>query len=139
MSTDRWRVLLALAVLAGFALAIVVFRSRLGTDFWPIDRSPVGPNIVASVIVWGSVLILGVLVYPPIRRRLERATEQFADRKLEAVHQRFDELHARHNKVQERQEKIAQSIADLHTQLQDHQDAVGERFEALHDKLEQLG
>jgi hypothetical protein len=46
------------------------FLSRLWTDFWPLDRSTVGPNILAS-IVWalGAILVLYV-VWKPLRDRV---------------------------------------------------------------------
>lgn len=78
----RWQKLTALAVAAALAAVIVLVWGRLGFDFWPLDRSPIGPNLVASVITWAAAIVVGVLIWPPTRRRLHR----FMDRKLVLLH-----------------------------------------------------
>lgn len=81
---QKWGALLLVLV---FVAGVVLGRSRWGADFWPLDRSYVGPNIVASVLTWIVVVIVGVLLWPPTRRRLHA----FADRKLATIHVKHGE------------------------------------------------
>jgi hypothetical protein len=49
---------------------------RLGLDFWPIDKSTIGPNLVAS-LVWA--VVVGVVLYvfwPPLRRAVNGFTSR---------------------------------------------------------------
>ena len=89
------RKLLALGTIGAVLAAAVIWRSRLAADFWPLDASRVGPNLVASLIQAALVFIAAVLVWPPARRRLERYVKTHAD----AVHEKLDRLHAQRAKL----------------------------------------
>lgn len=108
----------ATAVIACLAVAcaVLIWHARLGPDFWPPDRSFVGPNLVAALVQSTIILIAAVLLWPPTRRRIHA----FADRKLDGLHSKIDALHDRH---------------DQHT---DHLDRIGKSIRELHDKIDQL-
>ena len=100
MRRPSWRNVTAMIALAAVTTACVVWRDRLGADLWPPDSSRIAPNIVAGIVQWAVILIVVALIWPPTRRRLERAAHRFADRKLEAVHAGIATLrehHARHH------------------------------------------
>jgi hypothetical protein len=42
--------------------AAIIWRNRLGGDFWPIDRSYVGPNLLASGICVSVAFFWGVQI-----------------------------------------------------------------------------
>ena len=52
-------------------LAVVFFHGRLNADFWPLDSSRVGPNLVASVVQWALIALVAYLVYPPVRKWID--------------------------------------------------------------------
>jgi hypothetical protein len=104
-----WQKLVAGLLVVLVALAVIFGWARLGSDLWPPDRSFVGPNIVAAIIQWAIIFVVGVLVWPPTRRRLHR----FMDRKLERVHAELD------------------AHRNMH-------DAHAARLDALHEKLDRL-
>ena len=89
--------------IAVIALVLIVVWITLGwhrflSDFWPPDRSFVGPNIVASVVTWAGLLVIAALLYPPIRRRILR----FVDHKANAIKAHIDKGHAElHAKLDE--------------------------------------
>ena len=96
MNSDHepvWQKVAALIVGVAFVAALAAFRNRLGVDFWPLDRSTVGPNRVASGLTWAFVLIGTALIYPPVRRRIKR----YADARFAGLHTRLrnDRLEAR--------------------------------------------
>jgi hypothetical protein len=68
--TPRWQKLAALALFLVNMALIVVAWQRLRTDFWPLDRSFVGPNLVASIVQFDLAVIAGILIWPPTRHRL---------------------------------------------------------------------
>jgi hypothetical protein len=41
-------------------------------DFWPLDASRVGPNLVAAVVQWLLVGLIASVFYPPLRHWIER-------------------------------------------------------------------
>jgi hypothetical protein len=84
--TPLWSKVAAGGAILVLVVAALLFRSRLGEDFIPIDGSRVAPNILASVIQLLVVTPFAVLLWPPTRRRLH----QFADRKLAALHTKLD-------------------------------------------------
>lgn len=51
-------------------------------DFWPLDASRVGPNLVASVVQWLIVAGVMALVYPPLRH--------WAEREIKSLHEKLD-------------------------------------------------
>jgi hypothetical protein len=100
------RKLAALLVFAAAVAAVIVFRSRISADFWPLDSSRVGPNLVASIVQWAVIFIAAVLLYPPWRRRLHR----LIDAKLKPLHE--------HAKRQEQHnEWAAKAIASMHLKV----------------------
>ena len=107
MSGQKARRLLSLTVLVALVAIIVLSWSRLGGDFWPPDRSFVGPNLVASVITWAAILIGATLLYPPTRRLVER----FFEHKFREVHEKIEEHAA---KQREHNLWAAHAIAEIH-------------------------
>jgi preprotein translocase subunit Sec61beta len=75
-------------MVAGFAVGAVVvaaaffWSDRIAADFWPIDASRVGPNLLASIVQAVVILVVVALLWPPLRRRIHR----FTDQKLTALH-----------------------------------------------------
>jgi hypothetical protein len=82
-STPTWQRLAALAYVAVGVAALVAFHSHLGPDFIPLDDSHVAPNILAEVVTVLVMTPIGVLLWPPTRRRIHR----FMDRKLGVLHE----------------------------------------------------
>ena len=112
--------------LAGILAVVLVclslfWHARVVSDLWPLDRSPVGPNLVASVIQWAIVLIAASLLYPPLRKAIDR----WLTRRLGEVHQ---EIH----------EHMHQANQELHDHLHHLTDQLGlERFEGKRPKNDQ--
>ena len=89
------------AILSGVvtaALVIVLFqpwsRSRFTQDFWPPDRSFVGPNLVASVVQAIAVAFVVYALYPPIRKRIEASLERHKAEMMSHVSAETAKLHA---------------------------------------------
>lgn len=85
---------------------MVFHWGRFLSDFWPLDRSIVGPNLVASIVQYAFLAILLVLLYPPLRK----AVEKFATRHVESIkqhvtdehkklHDKLDIMHAKQNHI----------------------------------------
>lgn len=82
-----------LPALVGIAVVAVVLCfsglifgwHRLVVDYWPLDRSPIGPNLVASITV--GVLIVAHNEYRTIRDAEAKGetTEQVVDAALEEL------------------------------------------------------
>jgi hypothetical protein len=92
--TKHWKALLALIMLSALIIFMVFDWSRFLADFWPIDHSNVGPNLVASVVQYAIILIILALLYPPFRRAVEKfAKEHVKDIKehISAEHDIFHE------------------------------------------------
>ena len=111
--TQRWKVI-ALTIGALVLIAIVVLDwNRIGADFWPPDRSFVGPNLVAAVVQAIIVGVFIVLIWPPARRRIHR----FLDRKLDGIHNKLDkaahEMGQHRQHVHEHNEWMARHTAEL--------------------------
>lgn len=83
---EKWSIPAAILLIV---LGIVIWHDRISADFWPLDSSRVGPNLVASII-WA---LAAVLLYPPWRR----AFHKFVDRKLAPVHEHLKVLHKHHD------------------------------------------
>lgn len=103
---SRWAKVTASVYAVAWGGLIVATWGRLGADFWPPDRSFVGPNLVASVIQATVIAIVAFLVWPPFRRRLHR----LIDRKLSPLHDHLAKIHA-HN------EWHARLLARQHRQI----------------------
>jgi hypothetical protein len=84
-----WQKLGALVLLVAVVLFVALDWSRFLADFWPVDHSNVGPNLVASVVQWALILIVAALLWPPTRRRIHR----FVDRKADSIKQHARGLH----------------------------------------------
>lgn len=113
MNETRWRKLAALGVLVAVLALVAIFHSRLAADFLPLDASRVGPNLIASLVVWAAVFICAVLLYPPLRRRVHR----FIDGKLEPLHAKVTALHERHDEHKQHLDELAASVQKLHEKL----------------------
>jgi hypothetical protein len=67
-------------VVLGLIAAIVIvtlWPNRVYHDFWPPDASGVGPNIVASVVVW---LVVGLTWLRPHLKRLHQSHQAMHDK-----------------------------------------------------------
>ncbi len=73
MNSKRWAGLLALVTVV---VLLIFFHGRVGADFWPLDASRVGPNLVASVVQWAVIALVVYLAYPPIRKRIDIAVKK---------------------------------------------------------------
>ena len=118
-----WQKITAGLVAAGVIVAIVVWRDRIGADFWPLDSSRVGPNLLASIVQWAVIFCAAVLLWPPWRRRLHR----FVDRKVAPLHSKLNGLHASHKQLHARHDEHAEHLVRL-----------GRSIQELHNKLDRL-
>ena len=101
----RAKVYLAAAMVVALVLLGIFWHARLTADFWPPDRSAVGPNLVASVIQWALVLIVASLVYPPLRKAIDRwATAKFHSAH-DALHSKLDHIIRHHPDIPEMEDK----------------------------------
>jgi hypothetical protein len=89
-SLPLWQKIVAAAYVVLVVVLVVAFSGRIGPDFWPLDSSRVGPNIVAAVVTVLVMTPLGVLVYPPTRRWLELRV----DRVVAPIHEHLRRAHA---------------------------------------------
>jgi hypothetical protein len=72
----NWKALVAALLLIALIGFTVFDWSRFLADFWPLDASRVGPNLVAAVVQTAIVLGFVALVYPPTRRWIEEHLER---------------------------------------------------------------
>ena len=72
-------------------VVLVVWHHRIWSDLWPLDKSIVGPNLFAALIQGAVVLIVVVLVWQPVRRRLHL----FMDRKIDTLQGSIVKFHKR--------------------------------------------
>lgn len=106
-----WQKLLVAGLLLVDAVWIALDWHRFVADFWPIDRSFVGPNLVASVVQFDILVICGVLLWPPTRARIHA----FADRKLGNLHDKIEgRIAALHERVDEQHEERMKQTQALH-------------------------
>jgi len=56
------------------------FANRIIIDFWPLDSSRVGPNLVASFVQWIIVVIVASFIYPPLRYWIEAELNKLHDK-----------------------------------------------------------
>src|ERR1700733_12949880 len=101
-----WKKLGALGLLLVIVLAVVLWHGRFHADFIPLDRSSVGPNIVASILTWAFIVVCSVLLYPPWRRR----AHAFIDKKLAPIHEHFQ-------KQKDHNEWAAHQLARMHKEV----------------------
>ena len=105
-----WQKALAVLYVIVAVGLVAAFRSHLHDDFIPVDGSRVAPNILASFLIVIVMTPIGVLLWPPARRRLHA----FMDRKLAPLHAKVEALHARHDEHADALRVIAQRVEDLH-------------------------
>lgn len=74
-----------LLLLVCATIAAVAFRDRLSADFWPMDSSRVGPNLVAALVQWVIVVLVASFLYPPLRGWIRAEIDRLHD-KLDARH-----------------------------------------------------
>jgi hypothetical protein len=90
----RWQWAIGVVLIAAAVGFVAGDYSRFHLDFIPIDGSRIGPNLVASVVTWAVVLVVGVLVWPPTRRRIFHAVDRVV---MTPIHAHFERVHS-HNK-----------------------------------------
>jgi hypothetical protein len=112
--TPLWQKVIAGVLVVIVGLTLIFGWSRIGPDAWPPDRSFVGPNLVAAIVQWMIIFVVGVLVWPPTRRRMHR----FVDHKIAPLHAKLD------------------AHEEMHKEHADKLDHLAERLEALHAKHE---
>lgn len=91
-----WQKIAAIIYVVAAAVLFIVFRSRLGADFWPLDASRIAPNILATLIQIAAVTPVAVLLWPPTRRRIHR----FIEKHTAPIHAKIDavkKLHEQHH------------------------------------------
>jgi hypothetical protein len=69
------------------------FLSRLHSDFWPIDKATVAPNILASVIQAAAVGLVVYLLYPRVRRAIDRWLKAHLHEHRQAMDAHLADLH----------------------------------------------
>ena len=69
-AVKNWKAWGAVIALAAIVYFMVFHWGRFLADFWPLDGSRVGPNLVASVVQWALIAIAVALLYPPARRAM---------------------------------------------------------------------
>jgi uncharacterized membrane protein YccC len=116
-----WQKVVAGLVVIAVVVVVIVFHTHIGPDFFPLDKSTVGPNILASIIQWAVLFVAAVFLYPPWRRRVHR----FVDGKLESIHAKLGALHGKVDHLDARHDEHAA-----------HLDALSQRIEDLHDKFD---
>ena len=73
----------ALTVVIVATLTLILsdwFAKRIVEDFWPLDSSRVGPNLVASVVQWIIVVLIASFIYPPLRKWIENELQKLHDK-----------------------------------------------------------
>jgi len=69
------------------------FALRLQSDFWPIDKSTVAPNILASIIQAVIVVTVMAVFYPPFRKALDRAATRHKNEVKEHMTAELNDVH----------------------------------------------
>ena len=82
------RFLVAAAIIGGlFYLGVWVFGwNRMVSDFWPVDKGTVSPNLLASLIVGTIVTLFTTVFYKPA----QRAISNWFHRRNAALHAKLD-------------------------------------------------
>ena len=105
----RWQKIAAVVFVLVWGTIIWLWHSRVRADVYPLDRSYVAPNLLASFIIFSLGLMAGALLYPPIRK----ATHRFMDRKLAPVHAHLRHMRVQHAESKARQDHIIRQQAHL--------------------------
>jgi len=115
-SSDRWlKVLIAVVAAVGLTVIFIAaigsgwLAQRLTQDFWPLDASRVGPNLVASVVQWAVLAIVAVSIYPPLRRWVEGL--------FHSLHNKIDRHHHEGNEERSLLHKKLDHIIEHHPDL----------------------
>ena len=80
MSEKRFVLLFIACVVAVASLLLTILAPHRWTwvwdhiyhDFWPLDSSRIGPNILASIVQWIVVGIILTFFYHPVKRWINR-------------------------------------------------------------------
>jgi hypothetical protein len=88
MTTKKLSWVIGLSILAFYIVLAVIFESRLAADFTPIDRSFVGPNVVASFVLGAPVFAAGFITGRHEVKRI-RAHHHWEATQMEKLHDRF--------------------------------------------------
>jgi hypothetical protein len=104
------------------ALASHWFNQRLLSDFWPVDKATVAPNILASVIIFDVVTLCAALFYPPFKHALDRGLSKHTAVITSHISKENKTLHAK--------------IDITRTQGEDMTKKMDKRFEDLHTKID---
>jgi large-conductance mechanosensitive channel len=83
VTAKRWAGLVALVLVI---VSVVLWHGRFSADFYPLDSSRVGPNLVASVVQWAIIALVVYLAYPPVRKAIDRAVKKHTDE----LHEKLD-------------------------------------------------
>lgn len=115
--TPLWTKLVATTVGILLIVAIIIFRHRIGADFWPPDNARVGPNLIASLLTWAVIFTATVLIYPPWRRRAHHFIDESLAHHLKPVHDKLD-VHTEHlQSLHEKHDKLLASHEAIHAKL----------------------
>jgi hypothetical protein len=87
----NWKLWVAVVGVLGAIYFVVFHWSRFVSDFYPLDKSSVAPNIVASAVQFILIAIAAYLLYPP----LKRAVDAYARRHLEEIKAHVSAEHAK--------------------------------------------
>lgn len=105
----RYQKIIALVLVVVAIAAVAIWYSRLSPDFYPLDSSRVGPNLLASILQWIILLVIGVLLWPPTRQRIHR----FVDRKTATIHDHLEEAKADRQKLNAKLNHIIEHHPDI--------------------------
>ena len=82
------------------------FHARVIHDFWPVDRSYIGPNIVATIVTYIFIALVLTLLYPPFRKMMRRIItghkdemKAHAEAGWKEIHDKLDAQHEEHMKA----------------------------------------
>ncbi len=82
------------------------FHARVIHDFWPVDRSYIGPNIVATIVTYIFIALVLTLLYPPFRKMMRRVItghkdemKAHAEAGWKEIHDKLDAHHEEHMKA----------------------------------------
>jgi hypothetical protein len=100
------------------------FALRLQSDFWPVDKASVSPNILASVIIFDIVTLTAALFYPPFKKALDRGLSRHTVKmtshvtvELGKLHEKIDAQHAeRMEQAQAHHEEHMEQLRNLPTE-----------------------
>lgn len=88
---------------------------RFLQDFWPIDASRVSPNIVAAAVQYAVIGVGLYLLYPPVRRGVDKWIASHLHASNTDIHTKLDEVNA-----------LARHIIKHHPNIPNHVPGVGD-------------